>query len=424
MFVDGDYFLTVEAIDFAGNSTGPQMSETFTIDTLAPEALVLTFEKLSGNEGRVNIVGLEDGAEWEYSFNGGDDWITGDGTSLIVSDDVAISITARQKNAVGNISSVSEPLVVGYVPSGLVLREIASETATATYGVFVNEDVLKEPGLGSFSFEMEFDPALVRYELGNVIFANGVTGVPNEEGAANGLIGLGGFALPDFTAFETPLVTFDVTRLPSKGTIAFTVTEIELNDILQGEFEYVEGSDLADTIVAANSDSIVRGRSGDDEIDVSAPSVNTIIFEGGSVANGFDTVTGFTLGGALADRIAIAFDGSGQDSLRGDGTGLQITDGGAVGENVGFLVFTTAVDNFENATIDAALTGLTGLNNGDDLYLLIGNGKDAILTALEVRGGTANVATNSDKSYAEFKEIGDLSGFSSANIIGFEQYNA
>ena len=348
-----------------------------------------------------------------------------------------IVFSAEVSNASGTEATTDES-VVAYQASVFTAVFDGAEGGISSFFVYTDLDNVASGGIQRFSLKMEFDPSVVRLlpaaltdVEGELVASGGLHSTislgertPNE--APDGVTDVFGVRLMgQITDFASEaLYVFDMENLDTSSVIEIKLTEASANDIGVGSTVSYTGTSNDDVIVAASGDTAIRGLGGNDEIDVSSAGVNTIIFEGGSRQNGFDTVTGFTLGGALADRIAIAFGGFGQDSLRGDGTDFQVTDGGAVGANVGFLVFTTAVANFENATIDAALTGLTGLNNGDDLYLLIGNGEDAILTAIEVSGGTASVATNSGKSFAEFKEIGDLSGFSSANIFGFEQYNA
>lgn len=354
-----------------------------------------------------------------------------------------IVFSAEVSNASGTEAATDET-AVAYQASVFTAVFDGAEGGISSFFVYTDLDNVASGGIQRFILRMEFDPDVVRLlpaeltEVGGeddteveLVASGGLHSTialgertPNE--APDGVTEVFGVRLlGQITSFVSePLYVFDMENLDLSSVIEIRLTNASANDIGVGSTVSYTGTSNDDVIVAANGDTAIRGRGGNDEIDVSSAGVNTIIFEGGSRQNGFDTVTGFTLGGALADRIAIAFDGFGQDSLRGDGTDFQVTDGGAVGANVGFLVFTTAVANFENATINAALNDLTGLNAGDDLYLLIGNGENAILTAVEVTGSGARVFTSSGESYAEFKEIGDLSGFSSANIIGFEQYNA
>ncbi|ATX67277.1 hypothetical protein BG454_16870 [Roseinatronobacter bogoriensis subsp. barguzinensis] len=371
---------------------------------------------------------VDENGNWTVTFAPDIDGID-PGTELVFSAEVS--------NASGTEAATSET-AVAYQASVFTAVFDGAEGGISSFFVYTDLDNVASGGIQRFSLKMEFDPSVVRLlpaELtdveGELVASGGLHSTialgertPNE--APDGVAEVFGVRLlGQITSFASePLYVFDMENLDPSAVIEIRLTNASANDIGVGSTVSYTGTSNDDVIVAASGDTAIRGRGGDDEIDVSSAGVNTIIFEGGSRQNGFDTVTGFTLGGALADRIAIAFGGFGQDSLRGDGTDFQVTDGGAVGANVGFLVFTTAVENFENATINAALNGLSDLNAGDDLYLLIGNGEDAILTAVEVTGSGARVFTSSGESYAEFKEIGDLSGFSSANIIGFEQYNA
>ncbi|WP_296478078.1 hypothetical protein [Roseinatronobacter sp.] len=357
------------------------------------------------------------------------------GTELVLSAEVS--------NASGTPAETSET-VVAYLASVFTAVFEGAQDGISSFFVYTDLDNVASGGIQRFILKMEFDPDVVRLLPAALTEVGGDDGTEAELVASGGLhstIALGernpneapdGVTeifgvrlLGQITSFASEaLYVFDMENLDTSSVIEIKLTEASANDIGVGSTVSYTGTSNDDVIVAANVDTVIRGRGGDDEIDVSAAGVNTIIFEAGSRDNDFDTITGFTLGGALPDRIAFAFDRFGQDTLRGDSSEFQVTDGGAVGADVGLLVFSTAVANFDSATLDAALTGLTGLSNGDDLYLLIGNGEDAILTAIRVDGSGASVYTSSGRSYAEFKDIGDLSGFSSANIIGFEQYNA
>lgn len=275
---------------------------------------------------------------------------------------------------------------------------------------------------------LSFNPEVASYAaIPAPQYIAGLTSATNTEGVADGKIIFGGVGFLNPFDAETgePIDLF------SQNLIRFRLFHDNIDEAIVlgvesqvgGTYDFVYGTNGADTITAGVFDATLRGRGGNDQIDVSAPGVNTIIFEGGSVANGFDTVTGFTLGGALADRFLIAFDTFPQDVLRGAGTDFQVTSGGAVGADVGLLVFTTALSDLGDATIETAIGSLTGLSNGDNLFVLIGDGTDAVLTAIEVAGGTVSVSTGSGTAYARFEGIGDLAGFTSANILGFEQHN-
>ncbi|OLO06322.1 hypothetical protein BTW08_18070, partial [Salinicola sp. MH3R3-1] len=106
---DGELTATLSVIDAAGN-TGT-VTDTTTLDTAAPDAPIATLANDSGteddgitNDATVNVGGLEDGATWEYSTDGGDSWTTGMGNSfeLPEGDYDADAVQVRQTDAAGN----------------------------------------------------------------------------------------------------------------------------------------------------------------------------------------------------------------------------------------------------------------------------------------------------------------------------------
>jgi hypothetical protein len=114
---DGAKSVIVRQIDAAGNVSAASAQLDFTLDTAAPTAPAPTLasdtgasstDKITSN-GTVNVSGLEAGATWQYSVNGGS-WTNGSGTSLALSGDGTKSVTVRQIDAAGNISAASAAL--------------------------------------------------------------------------------------------------------------------------------------------------------------------------------------------------------------------------------------------------------------------------------------------------------------------------
>ena len=88
-------------------------------------------------------------------------------------------------------------------------------------------------------------------------------------------------------------------------------------------------------------------------------------------------------------------------------------------------MFTTALGNTSEATLETAiLDNLTGLSEGDSFYFLAGDGTNAVLTSVDVGAGGSIAFSDSGEPHATFEGIGDLSGFTSANILGFEAAGA
>ncbi|MBR3371797.1 MAG: Ig-like domain-containing protein [Rhodobacteraceae bacterium] len=343
---------------------------------------------------------------------------------------------------------------VGYQAAAIFVLDGARGAGTIAFDVLVDMDAVSGSVLNTAEFTVSFNPVTGDLDLDAFVIPSALTtdtfqtnrfnisqlGLSNSD---DGVFSFAGGSLRGFDNLEDEeLIRFGLMDVLNGGIITIRISGddsahfVETAEQLtfQGQPEPVYtttnlgpsvsiiGTENDDIIDAHNIDTIIRGRGGNDMIDMSAPGVNTVLFEASSSANGFDTITGFTLGGPLADRFSLAFDTFGQDALRGEGSDFQIITSGAVGADVGLLVFTTAVADFADATIEAALSGLTGLNAGDDLYLLIGDGTDAVLTAVSFDGTNINVYTNSGAAYAQFNAIGDLSGVSAANILGFEQH--
>ncbi|MGP9788895.1 beta strand repeat-containing protein [Roseinatronobacter sp. NSM] len=379
-------------------------------------------------------------------------WTTTITTPTLVAEQV-LTADFTVSNASGR--SVQETFsAVGYQAGAIFVLDGARGAGTVAFDVLVDMDAVSGSVLNTVEFTVSFDPALANLDLDGFVIPSALTtdtfqtnrfnisqlGLADMDdgvfsfagGSLRGFNNLEDEALISFRLMDVDFADVLVIRVSGDDSALFVETADELTFSGQPEPVYtttnlgpsvaIIGTANNDTLVAQNIDTILRGRGGDDQIDMSAAGVNIVLFEGSSVANGFDTITGFTLGGALADRFSIAFETFDQDVLRGEGNEFQLIASGAVGADVGLLVFTTAVADFDNATIETALSGLTGLNAGDDMYLLIGDGTDAVLTAISFDGTDISVSTGSGTAYAQFTAIGDLSGFSAANILGFEQH--
>ncbi|OGT88675.1 MAG: hypothetical protein A2514_15020, partial [Gammaproteobacteria bacterium RIFOXYD12_FULL_61_37] len=121
---EGSNRVQVRQIDTAENASAAA-SLTFVLDTTAPVTPALALASDTGSSagdgitrsGAVNVDGLETGATWQYSTNGGASWTNGQGSSftLAAGDHPAGSIQIRQVDAAGNVGAIggnAAPLVV------------------------------------------------------------------------------------------------------------------------------------------------------------------------------------------------------------------------------------------------------------------------------------------------------------------------
>ncbi len=128
--------MSVSQSDAAGNVSDDTPATL--PDTLAPETLTVALNVDTGidddgitSDGTANIGGLEEGASWEYSLNGGVDWETGTGTSFAVPVGVYTDgqVLVRQTDAADNVSN---SISLGAVT--VVELAAANDDATADLG--------------------------------------------------------------------------------------------------------------------------------------------------------------------------------------------------------------------------------------------------------------------------------------------------
>jgi hypothetical protein len=122
VLADGTYpsgAVQVRQRDLAGNLSGPETSfAAFTVDTSAPAMPGLALAEDTGvsatdritSNGTLLVSGLEAGASWQYSLNGGGSWLSGTGSSVVVADGTYPTgrVRVRQTDRAGNTSRVNQ----------------------------------------------------------------------------------------------------------------------------------------------------------------------------------------------------------------------------------------------------------------------------------------------------------------------------
>jgi len=105
---DGNKTVLVRQMDLAGNSNLNSAVLNFTLDTqiaaptlqLANDTGKQADDAITSN-GTVHVLGLENGATWEFSENG-KDWQTGEGDTFVISGDSNKNVWVRQTDLAGN----------------------------------------------------------------------------------------------------------------------------------------------------------------------------------------------------------------------------------------------------------------------------------------------------------------------------------
>jgi RHS repeat-associated protein len=155
---DGAKAVTVRQTDLAGNVSSGSTPLNFTLDTtaIAPTLTLAVDAGASSTDaitssGKVNVAGLAPGATSQYSLNGGTTWTAFTGTSFTLTGDGKKSVTVRQTDLSGNVSSRSTPLTftldtVAFLAPTL---KLAKNTGTSSTDAITNSGKVNVAGLKS-----------------------------------------------------------------------------------------------------------------------------------------------------------------------------------------------------------------------------------------------------------------------------------
>jgi RHS repeat-associated protein len=152
---DGKKSITVRQTDLAGNVSASSTAFKFTLDTtIAAPTIALAKDTGSSstdgitNSGVVNVTGLETGALAQYSLDAGKTWIAITGNKITLTGDGAKSVTVRQTDLAGNVSTNSAPLNFS-LDKTIVTPTIAlaQDTGSSSIDGITNSGVVNITGL-------------------------------------------------------------------------------------------------------------------------------------------------------------------------------------------------------------------------------------------------------------------------------------
>ncbi|MFU8897315.1 MAG: hypothetical protein ACNA7L_00350, partial [Roseinatronobacter sp.] len=191
-----------------------------------------------------------------------------------------------------------------------------------------------------------------------------------------------------------------------------------IGTVYDGAFKFLKfGDDAENTLMASGAGDILYGGLGDDTLDLSAGGSNVVLLNSIAAENGTDTIVGFVLGdGPGADVIELLP----VSGLRGYDWQL-VSAGDLIGDDVGFLVYTTALSNLTEI-MDPDSYIFDGPALGDDPFFILAT-YDGI-TVLNRFDTSAATSTEeiSVETLAVFTGLGDLSQFTTANLGFFDPY--
>ena len=147
--------VVVRQTDLAGNMSGASAALSFTLDTAAPAAPMLTLHEDTGSSGidgvttngQIDITGLEDGATWEISVDAGNTFQELTGSTYTLAEGDNQHLLVRQTDAAGN-QMVSEELMVVSVDHTVAAPSLSLDSDSGTGGDFItNSGVINVGGL-------------------------------------------------------------------------------------------------------------------------------------------------------------------------------------------------------------------------------------------------------------------------------------
>ena len=128
---DGTHTLTATETDLAGNTSSAAGTCTLDTTAVAPLVALAIDSGMAGdgitNIGTVNVSGLEAGASWQYSVNGGA-YVAGTGNSLTVAGDGPKAVLVHQTDAAGNPSADASPALPPDTPAAAPLVALATDS--------------------------------------------------------------------------------------------------------------------------------------------------------------------------------------------------------------------------------------------------------------------------------------------------------
>ncbi|MDX1742499.1 MAG: Ig-like domain-containing protein [Ruegeria sp.] len=420
------YPISADVSDPAGNPAN-QATAVFTTDfrpilTIDPvganNAISLTDAQASGVTVSGTSLGLSAGQVVDLSLNGtpvGQANVGVDGTwSLAVLDTEFTSIDAGDDlnfTADATVVGGTNPLPASdqnaaHEPAAYVIAQTGMSGNTLTFAIYADADRDVSSGL-DFTADLGFDPSVVSFDIGSDT-KNASFDLFTSNPISSSVISFGAAATA-FTDLSQPLVTFDMTVVDPSQPIELSITTPE-----GGPSVFQIGTNGDDTLLATAVDTVIRGQDGDDVIDVSDVGRDIVVFEADPVANGVDTITGFTIGDASNVTDALMFSELNAGDLRGNGTGFEsLADGDAIGADTGFVGLTTVLGDLSENTIETTVENFAGIHAGDEIYVMATDGSDSALFKVDYTAAdSASIET-----IAHFSGLDDLSGLSADNIL-------
>ena len=398
---DGPVTVSFSATSATGGQSGAIAVGGVMLDTVAPAgALAVHLDGPTGPEGAVvgTVSGLDEGASWEYSLDGGTSWTTGTGSSLILPPDAEGEVLLRQFDDIGNRGQEITRVVTGNMGDNILMGTNGDDSidgwdgADMASGGLGNDTLNGGAGSDTLIGNMGDDTFIVDSYGDQVIEAA-------NEGTDTIETNLGAYSIFNRVNVENLTGTSSSGHWLTGNNGANGLTGAAGHDMLiggggndtltgnQGDDTMNGGSGADRMIGGAGNDLYIVDSYGDQLIEAANEGVDTIqtslsaysIFNRVDVENltgtsgGAQTLTGnagdnLLIGGAGATTVFASggndtvFGGAGNDRLDG-GSGDDRLDGGAGADVMlgGLGDDTFVVDSYRDVVIESTGQGVDGI---------------------------------------------------------------
>ena len=111
-----------------------------------------------------------------------------------------------------------------------ILKTVVGDTTKVS--LYLNEySSAAVDGVGSFAIDLDYEESIVSFSASNLTFAAGVTGLLGAHDTSTGNLTIGGYALADFTNFETPILEFDLVAVSAPADLSLKFSNIFIDDV-------------------------------------------------------------------------------------------------------------------------------------------------------------------------------------------------
>ena len=450
---NGTHDVIVRQTDTAGNTSSASSTLNVVLDKAAPSAPVLALAADTGrsasdgvtSNGAWLVSGLEPGATWQYTTDGGATWTLGSGTGLTFGADGTFNVAVRQTDVAGNVSAPSPivTMVRDATAAAAPALALLVDSGTAGDGVTDNGTITVSGleagalweystdngatwGLGSganlvIATDGAYDVIVRQTDLAGNISASssplhvtlstssttGGTGNDSITGTAGADVvtaGDGDDIVAGFSGADTVNggAGIDTLTLTGSSTDLDAATDAQLTGVeiidathsafgvtinlhLQSDGFKVSGSGFDDKATGSSGNDTINGRAGNDAL---AGGAGNDKLNGGA---GKDTLSGGAGGDVLNGGVAndTLAGGAGNDTLFG-GAGADKLSGGA------------GNDRLRGDAGNDTLTG--GAGNDRYIYKSIGFGNDVIRDFGDVAGNQDYIQL-SKTVYADYAAV-------------------